>query len=771
MKRFRAFIAVMMTLFALVSPLRGSAEENQTKDLSNIIEKVEMISGTTDQFGKETMKFDSAKLKIDLKYDETTNEPKIIKGDTLKIKLVPNDYSKNFIYMDYETSTKNELIDSSKKPPAKVADIDLTGRDGVELTFTGGVEIFAAHFDLPFVIRKTEITDYFTAHPDEESVTFTYQLQINGKPVDGKTLSYTIDKPSPQSATQQFYKTRGIYKQKGKLGDGNFLFNIVIDTELRSPNEYVIYDVPDINLGFDGYLKVCDAASTGAMDRDIFANSNTDPNGAYISSATDDNGTTVKAYDVYYVTKDPVDDKAIRIAAWEEKKLVFQRADVEGGSLTSMDQATVPKNILFEKPLGTPLTEEEKQTIDANGGLYNKVGKGFKVTISDYKSRYLDKGGHLTFIYRMNIKNPSTKLDKEGNPVYKNFATYYAQEIPNCKPEDENCTPIKAEKTKEKDSGHPERPTEGIVKPGTIGADVTIPEVQFTKVWEDGSKNPLETKPLKGATFTIYKSTDGNTKGEVATNKEGIALENLITNNEGKLTKDNTVVALNLDKGYYIFSETKAPEGYEIINKDTPVTIGYKETKVIIKNKNKNTNPTTETKYKVTYEFKAENEDDHLPESVMNLLPKDTEGYENGATVNAISPTTKEVKTESGKWKFMGYDKENATIDKADIKFVGVWKFEKNDKPIDPGKTEDPPKPIDPKPQEPSKPIVPSKPVDSSTLTKTGTTNNLAQNNKTQMYKSIPRTGDDSHALRYLVLLAVTAVLLVIIIRKSHKKR
>ena len=77
-------------------------------------------------------------------------------------------------------------------------------------------------------------------------------------------------------------------------------------------------------------------------------------------------------------------------------------------------------------------------------------------------------------------------------------------------------------------------------------------------------------------------------------NKEDISLENLITDKDGKLTKDGNKIKLKLDKGYYIFHEIDAPRGYEIINEDTLVTISYKANSIFIANKKKGENPKPE---------------------------------------------------------------------------------------------------------------------------------------------------------------------------------
>ncbi|WP_304340593.1 SpaA isopeptide-forming pilin-related protein, partial [Metaclostridioides mangenotii] len=69
--------------------------------------------------------------------------------------------------------------------------------------------------------------------------------------------------------------------------------------------------------------------------------------------------------------------------------------------------------------------------------------------------------------------------------------------------------------------------------------------IEFTKLGEDN-------EPLKGAEFKLYKASDKNFEGEIATAESDDA---------GK------VVFENIEYGNYVIKETKAPEGYELTNK------------------------------------------------------------------------------------------------------------------------------------------------------------------------------------------------------------
>lgn len=668
------------------------AEPQGGNDISKIIESVEFIGDGEDRFGKgpvDAPESDSL-FKIKLKYNEGILGRAIANGEKLSIELQPVDYNKSFMNMEYVTSTKTLLVDKSKTPEYKVASLDMGARDGVKLTFEGGSEEFEAFLDLPFQYKMDNVYEYFLKHPEETTTNFQYKLRINGKDVPGKVFEYIIKKPVLQDPEKYFSKTSGTYNQDGKeLGEGRFLFNIRLKTELRSPNEFVIYDLPDVNLGFEGNLRIYDG-HVSEFGKEIFYSS---PSNKESESVDTQAGTKVKVYDVYYLTTEPANPNDIRVPEWEDRKIDFQR---HGKTVAGLGEASVPKNVILEKSAGEDLTEEEQKLIDDNGGLYKKVGKGFKVRLTDYKSNYFSKGGRITLNYRMDIKNPSPRLDSQGHPVYKNYATYYAQEIPNCDENDENCTPVNWEKNKKDDSGSPAQPAEAKVIPGTIGATVTVPPVNFTKVEADSEGNPMEDKPLAGAKFDVYKLKEDLSKSGIAKNKDGVELKDLITNGDGKLTKDGQLVKLNLDTGYYQFEETSAPEGYEIVNKITNVTVGYKAVKLFVVNKK-------EAGYMVTYEFKSVKAGVELPEEVRQLLPIDNAEYRDGTTINPIQPEPKEVKVADGKWVFKGYDKEEDTINKANLRFTGLWDFEKNpvkpipDKPKS-EKTEDIPKPEQNKP-------------------------------------------------------------------------
>lgn len=85
--------------------------------------------------------------------------------------------------------------------------------------------------------------------------------------------------------------------------------------------------------------------------------------------------------------------------------------------------------------------------------------------------------------------------------------------------------------------------------------------------------------------------------------------------------------------------------------------------------------------YKATHTFVSGTVGKDLPDEVKVLLPMDKEGLADGAVVTpaVINQTT--VTVADGTWTFDGWNPEEATINKADVNFVGTWTFTKKDTP------------------------------------------------------------------------------------------
>ena len=86
---------------------------------------------------------------------------------------------------------------------------------------------------------------------------------------------------------------------------------------------------------------------------------------------------------------------------------------------------------------------------------------------------------------------------------------------------------------------------------------------------------------------------------------------------------------------------------------------------------------TNKKTYKATYEFKSGTEGKTLPAAINGYKPTDNTEYADKATVTAKQPTkTSYEDTENnGTWTFTAWDADSKTIDGADVKFIGTWKF------------------------------------------------------------------------------------------------
>ena len=85
--------------------------------------------------------------------------------------------------------------------------------------------------------------------------------------------------------------------------------------------------------------------------------------------------------------------------------------------------------------------------------------------------------------------------------------------------------------------------------------------------------------------------------------------------------------------------------------------------------------PSPAPTYKSTHEFVSGTAGKELPQEVKALLPSDQTNLSDGTKTTPTQPTKTEVKTADGTWSFQSYDKNEATINGADAKFVGTWTF------------------------------------------------------------------------------------------------
>ena len=79
--------------------------------------------------------------------------------------------------------------------------------------------------------------------------------------------------------------------------------------------------------------------------------------------------------------------------------------------------------------------------------------------------------------------------------------------------------------------------------------------------------------------------------------------------------------------------------------------------------------------YKATHEFVSGTAGKELPQEVKALLPTDKSDLADGTKTTPTQPVKTEVETSDGSWSFQSYNKNEATINGADAKFVGTWTF------------------------------------------------------------------------------------------------
>ena len=166
-------------------------------------------------------------------------------------------------------------------------------------------------------------------------------------------------------------------------------------------------------------------------------------------------------------------------------------------------------------------------------------------------------------------------------------------------------------------------------------------------------------------------------------------------------------------------------------------------------------------KYPVVYEFVSLTDGKKIPEEVNKLLPIDDDKYIDGATVTAIQLEKNELQVEDGTWKFEGYDEKNkvASADILDengnIKFIGKWKFEKKETPIQ-------------KPDNPTnKPDTPIVNPDNPSNTDHPTDNEETPKQKVPD-KDEPKTGDETAPMMLVALLIASSAVLYVL-RKKEK--
>lgn len=573
---FFLFLALVFSVSIFGIATKASGEDNSTKNLSAIVDKdktyVDKRSSIASNGYAGTMYFA-------LLHDPEKNGLSIKDGDSVNIGLIAKDPNLNFLRLSNKFDDVKTVKDSASGQ--LLADVR-NSNNIIYFTFKDIDLPFKAKGEVSLYVSSYNAKKYFEEHPEKEQVEFSYEIQINGVPT-GKIYNFVLKKEKPTLPSSfDPEKSAGGYsedKDKDAPGRGTIYYEIHASSKLRQNNEIVIYDMPDVNLALDWNkgVTVYFAAQPGskagnsvyifnqgkanekcrsyAGDADCalynFKEENTDP----------DKTTEMFFYDVYYVTEKPVSKVASRLPGFEEKSLIFPRKNVVDNSqeVKSQGMVVAPKDILLEKPAGSELTEVEKQKIAAAGGLHKTVGKGFKLRIKNHRNAAFPAGGgNIVLAFNMRVMNDSLELSDKGNPLYHNTFSYYGQEIPNCLPTDENCTPIKVERTDPK-----------MVKGKTVKAELSVPQITAeTDKYQslNFTKKNAQGEPLAGAKFSIYKATKEGERGELAETKDGVKLENLVTNADGKLclAGKSTPLDIKILRGNYVLVEIEAPKGYQL---------------------------------------------------------------------------------------------------------------------------------------------------------------------------------------------------------------
>ena len=374
----------------------------------------------------------------------------------------------------------------------------------------------------------------------------------------------------------------------------------------------------------------------------------------YISTNKDNNGNTIHVY-----KKKPIQDVETRYVDTEGNQILADKAGthdpstIEGYQLvrTEKDENGNTRHI-YQKL--APAVKVETRYVDENGNqlLPPKEGTQNQVNIDgyDYISTNKDNNGNTIHTYKKAFKKPVTKfVDENGNEIAESeMGRNPSKAIPGYE--------IITTKTDEKGNliyVYRKKPdsTKVVTKFVDENGKTIAPN-------EDGKKPKKDIKGYEfvktetdkdGNTVYIYKKKENTSK--VVTKFVDEKGNPIAENEDGKKPK-------------------KDIKGYEFVKTET--------------DKNGNTihiykkSSSTENKYKVTHKFESTTPGKSLPKEILDLLPKNQEGIENGRKVSPTKPSKLEVKVKDGTWVFEGYDKDSSVVNNKDVNFTGKWKFVPN---------------------------------------------------------------------------------------------
>ena len=377
----------------------------------------------------------------------------------------------------------------------------------------------------------------------------------------------------------------------------------------------------------------------------------------YVSTNKDNNGNTIHVY-----KKKPTQDVETRYVDTEGNQILADKAGthdpstIEGYQLvrTEKDEKGNTRHI-YQKL--APTVKVETRYVDENGNqlLLPKEGTQNQVNIEgyDYVSTSKDNNGNTIHVYKKKVLTPDvvTKyVDENGNEIAdtqkgkhpsKNIEGY---EIITTKSDEKGNIiyvyrkkpdPTKVVTKFVDEKGNPIAKSEDGKKPKK-----DIKGYEFVKTETDKDGN----------TIHIYKKKENTSK--VVTKYVDENGKTIAPNEDGKKSK-------------------KDIKGYEFVRTETD---DKGNTKHIYKKKSSS----AENKYKVTHKFESSTPGKSLPKEILDLLPKNQDGIENGRKVSPTKPSKLEVKVKDGTWVFEGYDKDSSIVNNKDVNFTGKWKFVPN---------------------------------------------------------------------------------------------
>ncbi|WP_236786589.1 SHIRT domain-containing protein [Anaerococcus ihuae] len=381
----------------------------------------------------------------------------------------------------------------------------------------------------------------------------------------------------------------------------------------------------------------------------------------YIRTSKDNNGNTIHTY-----SKTPFEGVETRYFDTEGNQILADKAGenpastIEGYQFVRTEKDEKGNTTHIYQKLA-PVPEVETRYVDVNGNqlLPPKEGTQNQVNIDgyDYVSTNKDNNGNTIHVYKKKVITPDvvTKyVDENGNEI--------AQTQKGKNPS-KNIEGYEIITTKTDDKGN-------IIyvyrkKPDSTKVVTKFVDEKGNPIAEsEDGKKPK--KDIKGYEFVKTETDkDGNTV-HIYKKKENTS--KVVTKFVDE--KGNTIAESEDGK-----KPNKDIKGYEFVKTETD-----KDGNTVHIYKKKSSS--TENKYKVTHKFESTTPGKSLPKEILDLLPKNQEGIENGTKVSPTKPSKLEVKVKDGTWVFEGYDKESGIIENGDISFTGKWKFVPNTKSV-----------------------------------------------------------------------------------------